>query len=63
MGEQFYCSNCQRYVSLDKHGYCEHCGSDALIPAAIIEISNPIPKPQQGKQVAIPDITRGRVKG
>jgi hypothetical protein len=48
--EQFYCHNCQRVVLLNRHGYCEHCGSDALIPAAIIEISrelsNPIPKPQ-----------------
>ena len=27
------CVNCTRYVKLDCHGRCEHCGSDAVIPA------------------------------
>lgn len=28
--KSFFCANCEATVELNRHGYCERCGSDAL---------------------------------
>jgi hypothetical protein len=35
--ERFECQLCQRIVILTTSGRCGNCGSDAVIPAAVVE--------------------------
>jgi hypothetical protein len=40
--EQFYCADCNErskkpFVNLDRHGRCEQCGSDQVMPAFMPE--------------------------
>jgi rRNA maturation endonuclease Nob1 len=47
-GEQYECANCFLRVSLDEHGGCERCHSQAVISIERIELllSNQV-RPQQ----------------
>lgn len=37
--DAWYCRECSEIRQLDCHGRCEVCGSDSVIPAALVEIS------------------------
>ena len=35
--EHFVCLSCNQLVELNQHGYCERCGANRLIPAAVLQ--------------------------
>jgi rRNA maturation endonuclease Nob1 len=37
MNEIWECRDCFREVSLDEHGRCSGCGSEAVMPLAVVE--------------------------
>lgn len=39
MSDLFCCCNCHAIVCLTRHGYCEVCGSDAVVRRSLLHIA------------------------